>query len=219
MAKRKLEAELDAVADDRVTSLVKKKKKKKPKKPVVKRTAIEGRNAVSEQAVAEKRVEVKVKKTKKKKKKKKQPKPSKNVGVGINVAPAAAFEAEAQGRERREKKKKDYQKKNRKERDRRPRQIEAEAAQCSHNAAGKIPHEALRQQIIDTCLHMEKSGINQGTSGNVSARVENGMFITPSGVGTLCSRERHACSCATRCLSAGSRIRGTMDHACVVGSV
>lgn len=40
----------------------------------------------------------------------------------------------------------------------------------------------LRQQIIDVCRAMEKSGINQGTSGNVSARVSTGMYITPSGV-------------------------------------
>ena len=40
---------------------------------------------------------------------------------------------------------------------------------------------ALRQQIIDICLEMNETGINQGTSGNVSARVEGGMLITPSG--------------------------------------
>ena len=39
----------------------------------------------------------------------------------------------------------------------------------------------LRQAIIDTCLEMNETGINQGTSGNVSARVEGGMLITPSG--------------------------------------
>ncbi|MGI9501290.1 MAG: class II aldolase/adducin family protein, partial [Geminicoccaceae bacterium] len=40
---------------------------------------------------------------------------------------------------------------------------------------------ALRQGIIDTCLEMNDTGINQGTSGNVSARVDGGMLITPSG--------------------------------------
>ena len=45
-----------------------------------------------------------------------------------------------------------------------------------------LPHRALRQQIIDTCKAMQIVGINQGTSGNVSARVEEGMYITPSGV-------------------------------------
>lgn len=41
---------------------------------------------------------------------------------------------------------------------------------------------ALRQEIIDTCLRMNREGINQGTSGNVSARWGAGMLITPSGV-------------------------------------
>lgn len=40
----------------------------------------------------------------------------------------------------------------------------------------------LAQQIIDTCLKMNASGLNQGTSGNVSARWQDGMLITPSGV-------------------------------------
>ncbi|MFG5380229.1 class II aldolase/adducin family protein [Yoonia sp. R2-816] len=39
-----------------------------------------------------------------------------------------------------------------------------------------------RQAIIDTCLRMEASGINQGTAGNVSARVADGLLITPSAV-------------------------------------
>ena len=39
---------------------------------------------------------------------------------------------------------------------------------------------ALRQEIIDTCLAMNAYGINQGTSGNVSARWNEGMLITPS---------------------------------------
>ena len=39
-----------------------------------------------------------------------------------------------------------------------------------------------RQAIIDACLWMNASGLNQGTSGNVSARVADGMLITPSAV-------------------------------------
>ncbi len=39
---------------------------------------------------------------------------------------------------------------------------------------------ALRQEIIDTCLAMNAYGINQGTSGNVSARWRDGLLITPS---------------------------------------
>lgn len=38
----------------------------------------------------------------------------------------------------------------------------------------------LRQAIIDQCLFMNSSGLNQGTSGNISARFENKMLITPS---------------------------------------
>ena len=41
---------------------------------------------------------------------------------------------------------------------------------------------ALRQQVIDTALAMGRLGINQGTSGNVSARWRDGLLITPSGV-------------------------------------
>jgi len=40
----------------------------------------------------------------------------------------------------------------------------------------------LRQEIIDTCLAMNALGINQGTSGNVSARCGDKLLITPSGV-------------------------------------
>ena len=39
-----------------------------------------------------------------------------------------------------------------------------------------------RQAIIDACLKLNAEGINQGTSGNVSVRVAEGMLITPSGV-------------------------------------
>ncbi len=42
--------------------------------------------------------------------------------------------------------------------------------------------EQLAQQIIDTCLEMNALGLNQGTSGNVSARYQEGMLITPSGI-------------------------------------
>lgn len=42
--------------------------------------------------------------------------------------------------------------------------------------------QKLRQGIIDACLEMNAQGINQGTSGNVSARHGTTMLITPSGV-------------------------------------
>ena len=41
---------------------------------------------------------------------------------------------------------------------------------------------ALRRDIVETSLEMERLGINQGTSGNVSARLGDGFLITPSGV-------------------------------------
>lgn len=43
-------------------------------------------------------------------------------------------------------------------------------------------HQKLRRAIIDTCLRMNALGINQGTSGNVSARTPEGFLITPSGI-------------------------------------
>jgi len=42
--------------------------------------------------------------------------------------------------------------------------------------------QTLRQLIIDTALAMNASGLNQGASGNLSARYENGFLITPSGM-------------------------------------
>lgn len=38
------------------------------------------------------------------------------------------------------------------------------------------------KNVIDTCLVMNASGLNQGTSGNVSLRQADGFLITPSGV-------------------------------------
>ena len=38
----------------------------------------------------------------------------------------------------------------------------------------------LRREIIARCLEMNVNGINQGTSGNVSARFEDRMLISPS---------------------------------------
>ena len=40
--------------------------------------------------------------------------------------------------------------------------------------------QALRQAIIDQCRFMNASGLNQGTSGNISARYKDRMLITPS---------------------------------------
>ena len=45
-----------------------------------------------------------------------------------------------------------------------------------------MQENAIRQQIIDLCLEMNASGLNQGTSGNISAVHDSKMIITPSGV-------------------------------------
>lgn len=39
-----------------------------------------------------------------------------------------------------------------------------------------------RQSLIDACLWMNAQNLNQGTSGNISARIGDGILITPSGV-------------------------------------
>jgi L-fuculose-phosphate aldolase len=41
---------------------------------------------------------------------------------------------------------------------------------------------ATRQSIIEACLRMNAVGINQGTSGNISLRHDDGMLITPTSV-------------------------------------
>lgn len=41
---------------------------------------------------------------------------------------------------------------------------------------------ALRQQIIHKCRWMNAEGLNQGTSGNISARFEDRLLITPTAV-------------------------------------
>lgn len=46
----------------------------------------------------------------------------------------------------------------------------------------KLKHKDLRKQVIAICLAMNELGINQGTSGNVSVRIDGGFLITASGV-------------------------------------
>ena len=41
-------------------------------------------------------------------------------------------------------------------------------------------HTQLRQGIVDTCREMNRNGLNQGTSGNLSHRIDGGMLITPT---------------------------------------
>lgn len=43
-----------------------------------------------------------------------------------------------------------------------------------------MSHKKLRQGMIETCIAMNETGLNQGNSGNVSHRVEGGMLITPT---------------------------------------
>jgi L-fuculose-phosphate aldolase len=46
----------------------------------------------------------------------------------------------------------------------------------------KLKYQDLRKQVIKTCLAMNEEGINQGTSGNVSVRTDEGFLITASGI-------------------------------------
>ncbi len=39
---------------------------------------------------------------------------------------------------------------------------------------------ALRAEMVETCRRMNASGINQGTSGNLSVRLGDGFLVTPS---------------------------------------
>src|SRR5215217_5030098 len=41
---------------------------------------------------------------------------------------------------------------------------------------------AAREAMIATCRKMNASGLNQGTSGNLSLRVEEGFLLTPTGM-------------------------------------
>lgn len=43
-------------------------------------------------------------------------------------------------------------------------------------------HRALRETMIATARRMNASGLNQGTSGNLSQRVEGGFLVTPTGM-------------------------------------
>ena len=56
------------------------------------------------------------------------------------------------------------------------------AGEAAARARAARAEAELRQQIVDTVREMERLGINQGTSGNVSARWRDGLLITPSGV-------------------------------------
>ena len=46
----------------------------------------------------------------------------------------------------------------------------------------KLKYLDLRKAVIATCLKMNEEGINQGTSGNVSVRTDEGFLVTASGI-------------------------------------
>jgi len=50
------------------------------------------------------------------------------------------------------------------------------------NAEGTPSLKRLRRSVVETARAMSASGLSPGRSGNVSARVADGMLITPSGL-------------------------------------
>jgi L-fuculose-phosphate aldolase len=48
--------------------------------------------------------------------------------------------------------------------------------------SGAGGEQALREAMVATARRMNTSGLNQGTSGNLSQRVEGGFLLTPSGM-------------------------------------
>jgi len=48
------------------------------------------------------------------------------------------------------------------------------------SSIGRTDDRSLREEMVVTCRRMNASGINQGTSGNLSVRCDDGILITPS---------------------------------------
>ena len=44
----------------------------------------------------------------------------------------------------------------------------------------ELSNVSLRTEMVDICRRMNSTGINQGTAGNLSARIDNGFLITPT---------------------------------------
>lgn len=40
--------------------------------------------------------------------------------------------------------------------------------------------DVLRQQLVAVARRLNGSGLNQGTSGNLSVRIDGGLLVTPS---------------------------------------
>ena len=79
----------------------------------------------------------------------------------------------------------------------------------------KSKNADLKKKIISVCRRMNEMGINQGTSGNVSARTADGFVITASGVPydimTASSAVRPVPAMTTRsrpCAISGVRLQG-----------
>ena len=54
-----------------------------------------------------------------------------------------------------------------------------------------MEHEQTRREIIEACRSMNRLGINQGTSGNVSVRTATGLLISPTGMDYDALEPRH----------------------------
>lgn len=59
---------------------------------------------------------------------------------------------------------------------------ESPVAPLGRDPETDIPDYRARVDLIDTCKKMNAIGLNQGTSGNASIRVDGGLLITPSGL-------------------------------------
>ena len=46
--------------------------------------------------------------------------------------------------------------------------------------ANRLADQALRHQLVTVARRMNGTGLNQGTSGNLSVRIEEGILVTPS---------------------------------------
>ncbi len=55
----------------------------------------------------------------------------------------------------------------------------------------KLRYKDLRHKVIETCQAMNEQGINQGTSGNVSVRTDEGFLITASGIAYARMKPEH----------------------------
>jgi L-fuculose-phosphate aldolase len=58
--------------------------------------------------------------------------------------------------------------------------LEQKMAKRPMTKRAKSSDTLLRRGIIETCLELNRSGLNQGTSGNVSHRIRDGILITPT---------------------------------------